>query len=227
MNLKLGARKIYLIFLWCVFSTPVLLAQSKFSIGCDAAIGHHSNLKQNKNFGHTFTAKTPYGLHLNARYNFSERLGVEMGLGYIGIGYNTQFNWITPDGNIHDPLIFNTNNVRLSYIDIPISIIFNLKSEEKWGLFLTGGLSSSFLVGTNGYQYYENGLTGKLNDKYTSYLPMCMGGIGFQFNITSQATFIVHPQVRIVTRAYDSFVESPQKIALLNIGFMYAIQAKQ
>jgi len=143
-----------LLLLIFVFGFGQLLkAQEKdLSIGVGGSVDKRLNdYTENPwvGFDHQFSdiLESSFGVHMN--YQINHKVGLRLGVSYSRKGYKLIYAWITPDGTNGkgDPGIPLESKFRLNYLDIPVSIYYQVVTTKRYTLSPSVGIMNSINIG--------------------------------------------------------------------------------
>lgn len=140
-----------------------------------------------------YSHKIPVKVGLTARYNITDRLGVETGLTYSILSSSVKI------GNSETGKNWSTGSQTLHYLGIPLNISFNILNSRYVNIYVTGGgmmeKSISGSIKTDEYVdgKFDRTLTTNISPKGLQWSVNAAAGI--QANILPQLGFFVEPGV--------------------------------
>lgn len=88
-----------------------------------------------------------YGLGVQLDYSLTEWLGLRAGLLYARKGYVQVYDWNVLDNR--DPLIPIQSELRMHYLDVPLTAYYRVVTTERYSLAPSAGLIASFSLGAS------------------------------------------------------------------------------
>ncbi len=139
------------------------------SIGLGGSYDYHLNtFEENPWYGydHQFDNLMEFSIGGQIDYKFESSLGIRTGVSYARKGYKLIYAWVTPGGGngTGDPYIPMESSFKLGYIDIPISVYYDIIKSENYSLSPSIGCLNSISINES-----EVSLMGDDSFKETSY----------------------------------------------------------
>jgi len=194
-----------LIILLFIFGlNQITQAQDKgFSIGLGGSFDKRLNdYSENPwlGFDHQFSDISEFSFGLQANYQFNEKLGLRSGISYSRKGYKLIYAWIAPDGSngTGDPAIPLESEFRLNYLDIPLSIYYQVVHTNRYTLSPSLGIMNSINIGESEISEMGDGTTNEttFNSFNTnSYLLGARLGLINNFNLSNNIFISLEPYV--------------------------------
>ena len=170
-----------------------------------------------------YSHKIPVKVGLTARYNITDRLGVETGLTYSILSSSVK------TGNSETGKNWSTGSQTLHYLGIPLNISFNILNSRYVNIYVTGGgmmeKSISGSIKTDEYVdgKFDRTLTTKISPKGLQWSVNAAAGI--QANILPQLGFFVEPGVshhfKNGSRVRSIYTDKPTDFSL-GFGLRYS-----
>lgn len=170
-----------------------------------------------------YSHKIPVKVGLTARYNITDRLGVETGLTYSILSSSVKI------GNSETGNNWSTGSQTLHYLGIPLNISFNILNSRYVNIYVTGGgMMEKSIFGSIKTDEYVDGkfartLTTKISPKGLQWSVNAAAGI--QANILPQLGFFVEPGVshhfKNGSRVRSIYTDKPTDFSL-GFGLRYS-----
>lgn len=170
-----------------------------------------------------YSHKIPVKVGLTARYNITDRLGVETGLTYSILSSSVKI------GNSETGNNWSTGSQTLHYLGIPLNISFNILNSRYVNIYVTGGgmmeKSISGNIKTDEYVdgKFDRTLTTNISPKGLQWSVNAAAGI--QANILPQLGFFVEPGVshhfKNGSRVRSIYTDKPTDFSL-GFGLRYS-----
>lgn len=170
-----------------------------------------------------YSHKIPVKVGLTARYNITDRLGVETGLTYSILSSSVKI------GNSETGKNWSTGSQTLHYLGIPLNISFNILNSRYVNIYVTGGgmmeKSISGSIKTDEYVdgKFDRTLTTNISPKGLQWSVNAAAGI--QANILPQLGFFVEPGVshhfKNGSRVRSIYTDKPTDFSL-GFGLRYS-----
>lgn len=170
-----------------------------------------------------YSHKIPVKVGLTARYNITDRLGVETGLTYSILSSSVK------TGNSETGKNWSTGSQTLHYLGIPLNISFNILNSRYLNIYVTGGgmmeKSISGSIKTDEYVdgKFDRTLTTNISPKGLQWSVNAAAGV--QANILPQLGFFVEPGVshhfKNGSRVRSIYTDKPTDFSL-GFGLRYS-----
>lgn len=170
-----------------------------------------------------YSHKIPVKVGLTARYNITDRLGVETGLTYSILSSSVKI------GNSETGKNWSTGSQTLHYLGIPLNISFNILNSRYVNIYVTGGgmmeKSISGRIKTDEYVdgKFDRTLTTNISPKGLQWSVNAAAGV--QANILPQLGFFVEPGVshhfKNGSRVRSIYTDKPTDFSL-GFGLRYS-----
>lgn len=170
-----------------------------------------------------YSHKIPVKVGLTARYNITDRLGVETGLTYSILSSSVK------TGNSETGKNWSTGSQTLHYLGIPLNISFNILNSRYVNIYVTGGgmmeKSISGSIKTDEYVdgKFDRTLTTNISPKGLQWSVNAAAGV--QANILPQLGFFVEPGVshhfKNSSRVRSIYTDKPTDFSL-GFGLRYS-----
>ncbi len=170
-----------------------------------------------------YSHKIPVKVGLTARYNITDRLGVETGLTYSILSSSVKI------GNSETGKNWSTGSQTLHYLGIPLNISFNILNSRYVNIYVTGGgmmeKSISGSIKTDEYVdgKFDRTLTTNISPKGLQWSVNAAAGV--QANILPQLGFFVEPGVshhfKNGSRVRSIYTDKPTDFSL-GFGLRYS-----
>lgn len=170
-----------------------------------------------------YSHKIPVKVGLTARYNITDRLGVETGLTYSILSSSVK------TGNSETGNNWSTGSQTLHYLGIPLNISFNILNSRYVNIYVTGGgMMEKSISGNIKTDEYVDGkfartLTTNISPKGLQWSVNAAAGI--QANILPQLGFFVEPGVshhfKNGSRVRSIYTDKPTDFSL-GFGLRYS-----
>ena len=170
-----------------------------------------------------YSHKIPVKVGLTARYNITDRLGVETGLTYSILSSSVKI------GNSETGKNWSTGSQTLHYLGIPLNISFNILNSRYVNIYVTGGgMMEKSISGSIKTDEYVDGkfartLTTNISPKGLQWSVNAAAGV--QANILPQLGFFVEPGVshhfKNGSRVRSIYTDKPTDFSL-GFGLRYS-----
>ncbi len=181
------------------------------------------DIKAQNGFNHKYSNKYAFVLGVNTRFNFARRSSVTTGYNVFGFKYKVNYVWIVNQSG--DPNMPLSGNIRMRYLDFPLSYNFKFILKKNYSIYATSGATYSLIGAISDKTTFANNTT-RNSGFATKSLLSYQFGIGFEFGTKKGDRVTIEPYYRIFNKGFDTVMYQTPRSFGVKVTIFSKIQWK-